>query len=53
LEITESHTLFGGYDIVARVEAENYEKLGDIVLNKIRTIEGVMDTVTLTGTKFQ
>jgi DNA-binding Lrp family transcriptional regulator len=53
LEITESHTLFGGYDIVARVEAENYEKLGDIVLNKIRTIEGVMDTVTLTGTKFR
>ena len=53
MEITESHTLFGGYDIVARVEAENYEKLGDIVLNKIRRIEGVMDTVTLTGTKFQ
>ena len=39
--------------IVSKIEAEDYEKLGDIVLNKIRTIEGVIDTRTLTGTKFR
>jgi len=53
LEITELHTLFGGYDLVAKIEAEDYEKLGDIVLNKIRTMEGVIDTMTLMGTKFR
>ena len=53
LEVTELHTLFGGYDLVAKIEAEDYEKLGDIVLNNIRTIEGVIDTMTLMGTKFR
>ena len=36
----------------AKIEAEDYEKLGSIVVNKIRVIEGVIDTKTLTGTKF-
>ena len=51
-EIIELHPLFGEYDLVAKIEAENFESIGDIVLNKIRTIEGIIDTKTLTGTKF-
>ena len=50
-EIVELHALFGEYDIIAKIEAEDFEKLGNIVVNKIRVIEGVIDTKTLTGTK--
>lgn len=51
-EIVELHPLFGEYDLIAKIEAESFEKLGNIVVNKIRSIEGVVDTKTLTGTKF-
>ena len=51
-EIIELHPLFGEYDLIAKIQAENFENIGDIVLNKIRTINGIIDTKTLTGTKF-
>ena len=51
-EIIELHPLFGEYDLIAKIEAEDFDQLGNIVVNKIRTIEGVIDTKTLTGTKF-
>ena len=51
-EIIELHPLFGEYDLIAKIDAEDFEKLGSIVVNKIRPIKGVIDTNTLTGTKF-
>ena len=51
-EIVELHPLFGEYDLIAKIEVENFEKLGSIVVNKIKSIDGVVDTKTLTGTKF-
>jgi len=51
-EIIELHPLFGEYDLIAKIEAEDFEKLGEIVSDKIRSIKGVIDTKTLTGTKF-
>jgi DNA-binding Lrp family transcriptional regulator len=51
-EIIELHPLFGEYDIIAKIEAEDFEKLGIIIVEKIRSINGVIDTKTLTGTKF-
>ena len=51
-EIVELHPLFGEYDLIAKIEAQDFDKLGKIVINKIRSIEGVIDTKTLTGTKF-
>ena len=51
-EIVELHPLFGEFDIIAKIEADDFESLGNIVVNKIRTIEGIIDTKTLTGTKF-
>ena len=44
--------MFGEYDLIAKIEGDSFEKLGDIVLNEIRSIRGVIDTKTLTGTKF-
>ena len=48
-EIVEVHPLFGEFDLIAKMDAEDFEKLGEIVLNKIRSIKGVIDTKTLTG----
>jgi len=51
-EIIELHPLFGEYDLIAKIEAEDFEKLGEVVSDKIRSIKGVIFTKTLTGTKF-
>jgi DNA-binding Lrp family transcriptional regulator len=48
-EIVEVHPLFGEFDLIAKIDAEDFEKLGELVVEKIRSIEGVIDTKTLTG----
>jgi DNA-binding Lrp family transcriptional regulator len=50
-EIIELHPLFGEKDIIVSIEAESFEKLGEIVTKKTRAIKGVIDTKTLTGTR--
>ena len=50
-EIEDVHALFGEYDIMAKVRGDNFGDIGEIVVDKIRTIEGVLDTKTLTGMK--
>jgi len=50
-EITEVHPLFGEYDILLKIEADNIDFIGDVIINKIRSIKGVVDTKTLIGTK--
>ena len=51
-EITELHPIFGEYDLLAIIKVGNFETLEDVIINKIRLIEGVIDTKTLTGPKF-
>ena len=48
-EIVEVHPLFGEFDLIAKIEPEDFEKLGELVVKKIRSIKGVIDTKTLTG----
>ena len=50
-EIVEVHPLFGEFDLIAKIDAEDFEKLGEIIVKKIRSIKGVIDTKTLTGTE--
>ena len=50
-EIREVHPLFGEYDLIAKIEAEDYERIGEIIIQKIKTIHGIIDTTTLTGIK--
>ncbi len=47
-EVTELYSLFGPYDIIAKVEVQSEEELAGVVLNRIRPIEGVADTKTHT-----
>ncbi len=51
-EAVEIHTLFGEYDLIIKLEAENSKAIGNIVIDKIETIEGVEDTKTLIGMDF-
>ena len=51
-EVIELHSLFGEYDLIAKIEAKDYESIGEIVIHKIRTIDGILYTSTLTGLKF-
>ncbi len=51
-EVIELHSLFGEYDFIAKIESKDYESIGEIVVHKIRTIDGILYTSTLTGLKF-
>ena len=50
-EIVEVHPLFGEYDILLKIETADIDSIGDVVINKIRSIKGVTDTKTLIGTQ--
>jgi len=45
-EISRIHTVYGVYDLIVEVEAESMDKVKEIILNKIRRIEHVKNTVT-------
>jgi len=51
-QIVELHPLFGEYDLIAKIDANDFEELGTIIVNKIRSITGVLGTKTLTGLTF-
>lgn len=51
-DIVELYPLFGDYDLIAKVEAESFDAVGDLVVKKIRSIEGVKATKTLARMTF-
>jgi DNA-binding Lrp family transcriptional regulator len=50
-EITEIHPLFGEYDILVKIECGDIDHIGEVVIQKIRALKGVVDSKTLIGTK--
>lgn len=50
-EIIEIHPLFGEFDILVKIQSNDIDSIGNIVINKIRSIKGIMDTKTMIGTK--
>lgn len=38
------------YDLLAKVKGNNYKEIGEFVIDKVRTVKGVIDTKTLLGT---
>lgn len=51
--ITEVHGTFGAYDILAKVESEQVEKLRETITWKIRKIPKIRSTLTLMGIEGQ
>lgn len=50
-EITEIHPLFGEYDILIKIESNDIDHIGEIVIKKVRSLKGIVDSKTLIGTK--
>ncbi len=50
-EITEVHPLFGEYDILVKIVCPDIDGIGEVVIKKIRSLKGVVDSKTLIGTK--
>ena len=49
--IKELHPLFGEYDLIVKISVKDWNQIEDLALNKIRAIDGVVRTETLTGTR--
>jgi len=45
--VEEAYSVYGVYDIIAKVEAENMDKLKDIVSYRIRRLEGIRSALTM------
>ena len=51
-EAKEIHSLFGEYDFIIKIEGKNHEDIAKIILEKIRSNEGIATTKTLIKTSF-
>jgi DNA-binding Lrp family transcriptional regulator len=49
--VVEIHPLFGQYDIIAKVTAEDYDQLGKIIVDDFRALPDVLETKTLAGVR--
>jgi DNA-binding Lrp family transcriptional regulator len=50
--IKDSHILFGDFDIITKIESRDFDKIAENVIEKIRKIEGVLETKTFPCTEF-
>jgi DNA-binding Lrp family transcriptional regulator len=50
--LCEAHPLVGRYNIIVKIKAENFEKLGYLILDKINHLKYINCTETLTATQF-
>ncbi len=48
--VKEAHGTFGAYDILAKVESDDVDKLRDTITWKIRKINRIRSTLTLMAT---
>jgi len=46
-EIVELYPLSGEYDLITKINTEDFKKLGEMIVSKIRSVKGVVDTKTL------
>ena len=52
-DVVEVHGTFGAYDILAKVESEQVEKLRETITWKVRKIPKIRSTLTLMGIEGQ
>lgn len=45
--VNEAYSVYGVYDVIAKVEADSMDKLKDIVTWRIRRLEKVRSTLTM------
>ncbi|MFW3145499.1 MAG: Lrp/AsnC ligand binding domain-containing protein [Thermoplasmatota archaeon] len=50
--VVEVHPLFGEYDFIMRVKAEDPDELARDIIDKVRNIPGILDTKTFLEASF-
>lgn len=50
-EVIELHPIFGEYDLIIKLKSDNADNIGELVVQKIRILEGIIDTKTFIGIK--
>ncbi|MEA3559795.1 MAG: Lrp/AsnC ligand binding domain-containing protein [Candidatus Thermoplasmatota archaeon] len=50
--IEEVHPLFGEYDFIMRMKAENPDELASNIITKVRNMDGIIDTKTFLEATF-
>ncbi len=45
-EVQEVHIITGGWDILIKVKADHVDTLGKLVMDKLRTVEGIENTLS-------
>ena len=48
-EVSEAMVLFGEYDVYCKVCVDDFSQLSELILRNIRTLDGVVETTTLTA----
>jgi len=48
IEIDEIYPIFGEYDFLVLLRVKDLDEIGRILIDKIRVIDGIIDTITLT-----
>ena len=48
-EVSEAMVLFGEYDAYCKISVDDFPELSKLILQQIRTLDGVVDTTTLTA----
>ena len=48
-EVSEAMVLFGEYDVYCKIMVEAFPQFSSLILQNIRTLEGVVETTTLTA----
>jgi len=46
--VKEAYSTFGVYDVIVKVEAPSMDKIKDLVTYRIRRLDGVRSTLTMT-----
>jgi len=44
--VTEAHFIYGPYDVYCVIDCPNYDALNDLVMNSIRSLNGIKSTTT-------
>ena len=50
--VSEVHALYGEYDLIVRISANDSQKLSRMLMSEFRQIDGVKDTQTLIAVEY-
>jgi DNA-binding Lrp family transcriptional regulator len=46
-DVVEVHSVTGPFDLVVKVQVEQYERMAEVITEKLGQVQGIRDTTTL------